>query len=180
MDPRLEQILSQQQAAGFAGLAGSEMAATIRFSDQLLNQLIAAFLPAQQPLRSVSVRSRSGNRLDVTLRLKTPAFAPPIPIALSVERQPAFPDDPVVVLRVAGLTGGVLHFVGGVLGRFAGLPPGIRLDGERLLVDLRVLAQQRRQAALLAHVQQLTITTEEGRVAAGVVARARPPGDHTI
>jgi hypothetical protein len=171
MDARLEQILSQQQAAGFPGLAGSDVNATIRLSDQLLNQLIAAFLPANGPLRSVAVRSYAGNRLDVTLTLARSAFVPPIPLTLAVDRQPMFPNDPVIAFRVTGLAGGLMYLAAPLLGRVGTLPPGVRLDGDRLLVDLHAAAQQHRQAALLTNVRQLTVTTEDGRVVCALVAR---------
>jgi hypothetical protein len=173
MSSALQQIVSQQQAVGFAGLAGSELGATIRLSDPLLNQLIAAFLPADGPLRSVTVRSHAGNRMDVSLAIARLSFLPPIPVTLAVERQPAFPDDPVLVFRVAGLAGGMMHVAGPLVGRVGALPPGVRLEGERLLVDLRVVAQQAGQAALLSSVQQLAVATEEGRVVAAIAARVK-------
>jgi hypothetical protein len=171
MDPRFQQILLQQQTAGFAGLAGSEVSATVRLSDSLLNQLIAASLPANSPVRSLTVRSYADNRLDVTLALAKPSFLPPIPLTLAIDRQPAFPDDPVLVFRVAGLAGGVMHLAAPLVSRFGELPPGVRLDGGRLLVDLRLLAQQRGQAAALTYVKQMTVTTEDRSVVAAIAAR---------
>lgn len=172
MDPRFQQILWQQQTAGLTGLAGSEVSATVRLSDPLLNQLIAAFLPANHPLRSVTVRSHAGNRLDVSIAIAKPSFLPPIPLTLAVARQPAFPDDPVLVFRVAGLAGGMMHLAGPLLGRLGTLPPGLRLDGERLLVDLRLVLPPG-QSALLTYVQQLTVTTEDRCVVAAIAARVK-------
>src|SRR5262245_45296696 len=173
MDPRFQQILLQQQTAGFAGLAGSEINTIVRLTDPLLNQLIAAFLPANGPLRSVTVRSHAGNRLNVTLGLAKPSFLPPIPLTLAIDRQPAFPDDPVLVFRVAGLAGGMMHLAGPLLGRLGTLPPGLRVYGEQVFVDLPTVAQQRGQAALLTFVQQLTVTTEDRSVVVAVAARVR-------
>ena len=41
-------------------------------------------------------------------------------------------------------------------------PPGLRLDGEQILVDLHALAAQRGFPDALAYVRQLRVTTDAG------------------
>ena len=44
------------------------------------------------------------------------------------------------------------------------LPPGLRLEGEHILVDLHALAAQRGFADALTYVRQLRVTTDTGVV----------------
>jgi hypothetical protein len=169
MDSRLRDVLSHQQAARFAGLAGSEAEATIRISDQLLNEVIAAYVPPGGALRTVVMGSHAGNRVDLAVTLAKPAFLPPIPLTITIERQPELPADATLVLRLAGGAGHLMRLAGPMLTHK--LPSFVRLDGERLLINLRGALQERDQEALLDHVQQLQIVTEEGRLVVHTAAR---------
>ena len=171
MDPRFEKVLAEQQRLRFPGISGSELGGTIRVSDQLLNQFVAASLPPDGVVRALQLRSRAGNWLNVKLSLAKPAFMPPLNFELTIDRQPELPHDPVVVLRFTGGAGAVLKLASSALERSVALPPGVRLSGDRVHVDIRALLQQRGQAALLDYVQQLCVSTEEAGVA--VIIRAR-------
>ena len=164
-------ILDRQQRSGFASLAGSELGGTIRMSDQLLNQLIAASLPASAIIRSLTVHSREGNWLDATLTLSRPPFMPPLHMELTIDRQPDLPGTPVLVLKLAGGAGAVLRLAGSVLTRAVTLPPGIRVEADRIFIDIRALLHQHGQAKLLDYVQQLCVATEESGIAVVVLAR---------
>jgi len=141
--------------------------AHIRVPDQLINQAVAAALPAGGALRSLAVRARAGNTFDVHATTGK-VFVPTINAQLAIERQPAFPNDPVLVLRIVGGAGTLLKFAGPFLS--AALPPFVRLEQELLLVDLRALATQYGQAASLAYVRDLRVTTEENAVLVDAVA----------
>jgi hypothetical protein len=171
VDPRFADVLERQQRSGFPGLAGSELGGTIRMSDQLLNQLIAASLPASSPVRSVVVHSREGNWLHATVTLAKPSFLPPLRMELAIDRQPELPGNPMLVLRLSGGAGVMLRLAGSALARAVTLPPGIRVDGDRVFIDIRAMLQQHGQAKLLDFVQQLCIATEESGIA--VVVRTR-------
>jgi hypothetical protein len=171
MNARLREILSHQQAARFAGLTGSEAEATIRVSDQLLNELIAAHMPPEGPLRSIVIRSHAGNRLDVAVKRARPAFLPAVPLTLVIERQPELPVDPVIVLRLASGVGTLVGLAGPFLGLADRLPPFLRMDGQRLLVDVRGVLQQGDQSALLDYVRQLRVVTEDGGLAIHAAGR---------
>jgi hypothetical protein len=53
------------------------------------------------------------------------------------------------------------------------LPPGIRMAGDRVLVDVAALLQQRGMGLVIQHVDDLKVTTEEGMVRVGFSARLR-------
>ena len=171
MDPRFERIFTEQQSLGFQGLSGSAFSGTIRIADALLNACIAAALPADGIVRTMTAASREGNRVDAKVTLARPSFLPPMTVQLAIERQPALPADPVLVLRVAGGAGSLLKLTSSFVRRAAALPPGIAIDGDRVLVDIRGLLQGRGQAQLLDFAQQIVVTTEEGRLAVEVQAR---------
>ena len=173
MDPRLERIFTEQQRARFHGLSGSEFGGTIRISDSLLNQCLQMALPADGLVRAVSVRSREGNWLDAKVTLARPSFLPPISVEFAIDRQPTLPHDPVLALRLTGGAGALLKLANRTFPGAMPLPAGVRLDGDRVLVDIRAVLQDRGQAALLDFVQQICVTTEEAGVA--VILPARVP-----
>jgi hypothetical protein len=164
MDPRLESLLTRQQRLRFAGLAGSEADATIRLTGGLVNEVIAAHLPRDGPLRSVTVRSYAGNRLDISLALTKLAFLPAIPLTVAIEEQPHLPADATLTFRVSGGIGNLMKLAGPALGVDGRLPAGVRLEGDRLRVDVRTLLEQRGQAAVLEFVRDLRVTTEDRRL----------------
>lgn len=165
-------LIAQQQRAGFADLTGSEGQATIRVTDRLLNQIIAAELHQWRAIREAHVRALAGDRFEVRLVLATPSFIPALTVRVLIERQPSLPDSPVLVLKLAGL-GGLTRFAGPVAAFLNVLPPGIRMAGARVHVDLRALLQRRGIAFALQLVDDLRVHTDEGTVRVGFRARLR-------
>lgn len=161
MDPRFLELFSRQQAAGFPGLAGSDARATIRVAAPLLNEAVTTALASVAAVRDVSVLPRASNRFDVRLTLAKPAFLPSLNLTLVVERQPQLPADPVLVLRVTG-AGGMMRLAAPAITSFGLLPPGVRMEADRVLVDLRMLLEQHGQLRLLDFAEQLQVMTEEG------------------
>lgn len=161
IDPGLRALIDRQQAAGFPGLAGSEMHATIKISAQLLNEAVSGFLAAKPtPIRSLTVSPHAGNRIDLRVDVAK-AFIPTINLTLVVDRQPQFPADPILVLRFTS-GAALLRLAGSMLSAF--LPPGTRLDGERLLVDLRVLLEPYDPGRILELAREVEVATLDGAV----------------
>jgi hypothetical protein len=172
VDVRLQRILSAQQAAGFAGLAGSEGHAVIRVSDQLINQAIAVLLPPEAAVRGATVHAHEGNWFEVQLSLAKPAFLPPISFELAIERQPQLPANPSLVLRISGGAGALARLAAPLLARLQDrLPYGIRLEHERVFVDLRSLLRHHDRAALLDYATELNVATEEAGIAVLIAIR---------
>ncbi len=173
MDPRLVNLIARQQAANFPGLSGSEIQATLRISADLLNEAIAANVASGAFLRELTVEPRGGNHLGIRIKLAKPAFLPTFSLTLLIERQPQLPADPVLVMKLSGVAG-MIGLAAPAITSFKVLPPGVRLEGDRVLIDLRTLLQRYGQTALLDHAEQLQVTTEEGRLILLVHARVRP------
>ena len=162
----LPELLSQLRSTNFRDIAGARFSGVIPVSERLIDTLIAASLPPTGPVREVQVRPAPGDRFAVRITPRA-AFLPSITLKLQIVRQPELPGSPVLVLRMATM-GGLMGFAAAAFPIASFLPPGIRLDGEHILVDLQALAAQRGLSEALAHVRQLRVTTETGRVVVAV------------
>ena len=123
-----------------------------------MNQLVAQALEGTTtPVRQVDVQPREGDRLDAMVRVSLP-FVPPLKVAIVIDRQPEFPESPVLVLRWS-LLGGLGAVASRLLGSGDRLPPGVRLDGDRLELDIPVLAARSPVAPMLSWVKTLELHT---------------------
>ena len=131
----------------------------------MADELIVAtgFRPDLDFVRELRIRPFAGNRFDVQVRLARPAFLPPINVTAVIERQAELPGAPAIVLRLSSLPG-VMAFAGGAAAFFNVLPPGVRMEGERVHVDIAELARQHGYAEVLGFVRRLQVTTIEGAV----------------
>jgi hypothetical protein len=161
MDSRVLTLLSRLQASGFAGLSGSEARATFRIAPALLNEAVATFVASAAAVRDVTVRPRAANHIDVNLKLARPAFLPSLNLTLQIERQPQLPDDPELALRLSG-AGGMMRLAGPAISSFGALPPGVRLDGDHLFLNLHTILREHGHSGLLDYVEQLQVLSEEG------------------
>jgi hypothetical protein len=171
---KLLAILQEQRANRFSGVAGAKAAITLPISDRLLSRLIAERLPPDGAVRDLELRAHASNRIVVRVRLTRPAFLPAIAVTLVVIRQPVLPESPVVVFRVE-MPGGLLGLAGPALRMMNALPPGIHLDGDRLEVDLRLLLDRYGSVDVLEYLQDLQVTTDEGRFVVTMQAAVPAP-----
>jgi len=160
MDRRVIALLERQLASGFPDIAGAEGSVTLPVSDRLLNELISEGLPADGPVRELQVRARADSTFAVRVKVGSSSLLPSINLRVVIERQPELPSAPVLTLRLE--MGGLMAFAGPALRFLDKLPPGIRLDGELLHVDIAKLLAQRGFDYLLEFLDQLRITTVEG------------------
>jgi len=169
----LGDIIRQQQAAGFPAFTGAHLAAFVPVSSSFLNRLVAESLPPDAPVSDIQIEPDTGNVVRISGRITRMAFIPPLAVTLVIERQPQFPDSPVLVLRLASpaltmLAKAALHFL-------HVLPPGLRLDHDLLLVDIAELLRQREAAQWLRYVQTMEVTTAPGTVLVSVRASVGIP-----
>jgi hypothetical protein len=88
----------------------------------------------------VDVQPLADDRFDVMVTPSIP-FVPALKVTVVVAQQPRFPESPVMVLRWS-LFGGLAA----IASRFTdllrkNLPTGVRLDGDRIILDLPVMAE---------------------------------------
>jgi hypothetical protein len=167
--PDLTEIVHSLRTSRFRELSGARATATVPVAESLLNSIITATLPPQAPVRAVTVHPEDGDRLSVRIIAKA-ALIPPITLKLAIESQPSLPDSPVLGLRMVTL-GGLFGLASGAIAGM--LPPGVRLQGERILVDLAALARQRGHAEVFDYLDQLEVHTSQGRLVVRIDAGVR-------
>ena len=157
-------------SSGFRDLAGAHVSARIPISQSLVNAMVADALRGATTMRihRVDVQPRAGDRFDVTVETTWPLF-PRITAVVAVEQQPRFPESPILVLRWS-LPGPLGSLIARSVTTVSQLAPGVRVDGEHLLVDIEAVARRFEQAtAILPFVTFLELHTVEGAVVIEVV-----------
>jgi hypothetical protein len=136
------QIVAQLQASGFQDVSGAHVSARVPVSGALLNTIIAdALRGTTGPVQSVHVRPVAGDRFEAAVTTAF-SFVPTLTVHVTVDQQPRFPASPFLVLRWS-----FLGLFGAIASRFAGafeskLPPGIRIDGDRVVIDIAAIARR--------------------------------------
>jgi hypothetical protein len=165
-------ILRHLESSSFRDLAGTHLDASIPVSRQLLNRIAAdALKRTSVPVREVDIQPHAGDRFDVAVSLTWP-LVPRLRIAFVVELQPQLPDSPVLVLRwsMMGAVGVITSRLISSLGR---LPYGLRLDDNRLTLDLAALARSRKLDHLLQWFSGLELHSTEGQIVFDVALDVR-------
>ena len=117
----------------------------------------------------MKIESEAGNKLTAKIRLSGPAALPTIPVNLAIEDQPDLPSRPVLGLRLSHASRFVA-LAAAALPTMVTLPPGITLDHDRILIDLRRLLAEHRLEGWLEYVTSLRLTTSAGAVVLGIRA----------
>jgi hypothetical protein len=166
---QLSTLIARLRASGFSELAGARATLSLPISEPLLNELVAAVVPASAPVRGLRIQLHPGNRLTVNARVLVSSWLPEFPVSapLEIERQPRLPDSPLVLRMSPGLVSIAARFLSGR----APLPPGVRIVDERILVDLPVLLESRGFAEVLAYADEISVTTEAGKLIVNASAR---------
>jgi hypothetical protein len=164
-------LFADQKRDGFPDLAGSEGQGTIRLSERLLNTIVTEQLRGSASIRELRLSPRAGNRIGVRVVLAKPSFLPPLSLEVVIDKQPSLPDDPVLGLTLSGM-GGMLRFAGPTAAFLNVLPPGVRMAGERVFVDLRAVLAPHGLTSVLDYIREVAVGSEDGRIvvvfAAGV------------
>jgi len=171
MDPRVVRVFTRQQASGFADLRGAEGAVTLPVADRLLNEIIAEALPPSGPVSELQVRTRTGDRMAVRIKLGAASFLPAINLTLVVERQPELPALPELVLKLE--MGAFLSMAGPVMRFLDALPPGIRFEQGRIFVNLAALLAGHDLAAVIDYAERIQVTTIEGALVVAIQVAVR-------
>ena len=144
-----------------ADFAGAHASARIPVSRPLLNRLVSdALARTKSPVRSVEIRPREGDQFDAVVAVTWP-FVPALTMSFRIEQQATFPDSPILVLRWS-LLGGIGALASRLVSSFNDkLPDGVRVDGDRLLLNLPILATRSPLAPMLGYVTALEVHTLE-------------------
>lgn len=158
-------------------VAGATMSADVPVSDSLANRLLAERLSAGNlPFSDIRLHALDDDALEVQLTIAGATLLPVVKMAVRIERQPQ-PHDPVLLLRWSIPGAGPLTLLAGpLLSRLRKLPPGIRVEGEQIAVDIRALAAQQGMMELLDYVTDLQLHTRLGAFVLTLALRVPPAG----
>jgi hypothetical protein len=167
MNRRIVRLVEDLRRTRFAELAGSRVAADLAVPEALINRALAELFAdetgkSRGPVRGARVQVEPGNRFHVDLELGR-LFMPSLGVDVVIERQPKLPGSPMLVLKWRSLPG--LTMLAGMAGPFLPtLPPGVRLEGEQVFLDLRPLLARAGASDLLPLLSELRISTRAGAV----------------
>lgn len=174
MDSRWLDLIREQQAAGFPDLAGTGLSLRVPVSDRLVTRIISTNLPPSSRLRHLEIKAERSNRIKVVVQLARPSFLPTLTIPFDIEQQPELPASPILALRVVS-SQAVMAFAGSALRLLDSLPTGIVVEGNRVAIDLRLLAARYNLAEWFDYLESIELTTEEGRLVVSLRAALPPP-----
>jgi hypothetical protein len=154
MDAALSSLLDELRRTRFRDLSGARVAAHIPISAPLLDRIVADALRTRKtPVRHVDVRPLAGDRFDLVVTTTWP-LVPPLTVTIAVDRQPSFPDSPLLVLRWS-LPLGLGTIASMFAGRIRSLPDGVRLEADRIVIDVAALAHRSGAADVLPFIRSL-------------------------
>ena len=170
VNERALQLLRQLMMGGFSEIAGTDASITLPVSKRLLNDLISTALPPSARVRDLDVSPLDGDRFLVRGRIGSSPFLPPLKLKVAIDRQPEFPDSPILALRVESTA---LMLLANPMLRMMSLPAWIRIEQDRVHVDLLAFAAQYRLSQYAGYVESLRVNTVAGRVTLSVQARIK-------
>jgi len=174
-EPWWSTLWKNAAATRLAGIAGARAALRLPVDDHLLNQLIADYRSDDWPVRDIAVEALDRDELIVRVRPKA-GLVPSIQVRLTIERQPELPASPVLILRISAnpLTSMAIAAVQSKLN----LPPGIRIEDERIRIDLHAIARRLGAEEWLPLLTRLRINTKPHLVVVDIEAAVPllPPG----
>jgi hypothetical protein len=161
------ELLANLQASGFRDLPGARVTAHVPLTRALLNRLVGdAIGDSRTPVRAVDIAPRAGDRFDALVTLTWP-LVPPLKVTFEVEQQPQFPASPLLVLRWSFL-GGLGVFASRFLGSLASLPEGVRLQDDRLVLDIPALVGRTPAGQVLSYLKTLEVHTVDDHMVVDV------------
>jgi hypothetical protein len=146
--------------ADFGELSGAVVDADIPLSAALINRVIAEQLSQSSGhITAAVIEPHDGDRVTANLRLRA-ALLPPVQVRLQIVSQPELPASPVLVLRwsLAGGLGLLARAASPALGLFNVLPPGVRVDGDLIGIDLAAVLRERGFEWVLPLVREIHLS----------------------
>ena len=150
----------------FEHLAGARVSGELPITEPVINRAIAEQLAgASGPVAGVHVRAHDGDALAIDLALRGVPMISAVPVTARIDQQPRMPDAPVLGLQwsLAGL-GALARIAAPFVAKIRTLPPGIRIDGDRVLLDIGELLRRQGLGEFLRYVSHLEVHAQEGRI----------------
>jgi hypothetical protein len=154
--------IRERLGVDIATFAGAHFGGEIPFTDVFINRLIAERLAGHAQIAAVRVQAEEGDTVGVQI-VPRARLLPAMRIVARIERQPEFPQHPFLLLRWSMPAAGPLAmFAAPIVSYFKAMPPGIRMDADRIAVDVGELLRSRGFEDLLGFIRRLTVHTRPG------------------
>ena len=170
MDERLTQLFDRLIAGGLSDVAGAEASVSLPISRGVLNEVLAATLPSSGMVRDLDVTPLDGDRFLVRGHIGSSPLLPAFQLTVAIDRQAEFPSSPVLVLRLESMG---LRMLAGLVLRKVSMPAWIRIEFDRIHVDLHALADQHGVGDYLRYIHTLKVKTVSGTLLLSLRARVR-------
>jgi hypothetical protein len=159
----LSELVANLQTSGFRDLPGAHVSLHVPLTRALLNRLVAdAMNGSKAPVRAIDIVPRAGDRFDALVTLTWP-LVPTLKVTFEVDQQPQFPASPVLALRWSFL-GGLGLIAARFLRSLEQLPEGVRLQDDRLVLDIPALAARTPAGPALNYLTTLELHTVDDRM----------------
>ena len=155
MDKIFQKIIDNN----FSDLKGTIVDASVPVPQGLVNELINAALTGNRTVESIQASVHAQNR--VSLSVKTTLLPWPLNLKLKLDKAVDFASYSSPKIRAWMENNRLLGSLGSL---FNALPPGIKLYGNQVVVDLGAFLRTPEQKRLLELVRSVGIQTEEGQV----------------
>jgi hypothetical protein len=162
IDPALLGRLRNLAGNDLQELAGTAAAGEIALTNVVVNRLIAERLAATSgPVQAVQVEALDDDTFSAQLSLRA-KMVPNVRIVGRIEEQPE-PRRPVLGIRwsMPGM-GPLGMFAGPALTFLKALPPGLRAEDDRILVDVAELLRTQGLGELLPYLTKVQVHTRRG------------------
>lgn len=168
-------LLHDLRRRGFADLAGSRAAIDLAVPQALINRALADTLAESDGrLHGLVVTIHPEYRFHLEIKFSR-SLMPSIAVEAVLDRQPSLPDAPEFVFRWRTLLPGLAALAGSAASYFAKLPPGVRMESDRVFVDIRPLLDRAGAGDLLPLVSELRLSTREQVLDVHLAARISAP-----
>jgi hypothetical protein len=154
--------LRQRLGIDRGDIAGTTVITEIPISTALVNRLIAERIGRHAQIASIEVEPQQDDALLVRVEPRA-RMMPALKIVARIERQPEFPRDPVLSMRWSMPAAGPLAmFAAPLVGYFKAMPPGIRMDADRISVDIATLLRSKGLEEVVGLIRRAAVHTRPG------------------
>ena len=160
LDDKLRQLAGLELHEVRGSAFGGEIPLTAALVNRLLAQRLARW---SGPIAGIVLEPHEGQRVTANLELRGQPFLRDARVEVQIEKQPELPDHPMFLLRwsMPGL-GPLARMAAPFVSQIKQLPPGVRIDSDHVLIDLRALLDSLGYGELLPHLTGLHVQTREG------------------
>lgn len=143
-------------------IAGTSLVGEIPIKEALINRLIARRLAGHPHIASVHVTLLEADEALVRVEPRT-RLMPTISVALRIEQQPDLARDALLRLRWSLPASGLLTLVArAIVGYIKTMPPGVQIDRDVIVVDVRTLLRARGLEDVLGLLHRVAFHTRPG------------------